>query len=218
MLVDQPVGALPAAGLLIRRRAEDDVAAQAGDRIRGRIAAGRTRRAGEAAHDLDFHRHHRLHIDRAAAPDVAVGQIAGERVVGPAGRLRGHDVEMREKEQRVAASPVAVNASDYRTPAGERFHDRGPEPLIGEHLLQVSSGKDLVAGRVDGLDPNQRSQQLDQFREFDLGKRRLARFDCVSQEILRPHRTNEMIVVRAPRSRWRDLRHAAASVSRPADR
>ena len=94
VLVDQPVGAVPAAGFLVGGGAEDDVAAQAGDRVRGGIAAGRAGGAGEAAHDLHLHRDHALHVDGAAAPDVSVGQIRGERVVAPAGRLRGHDVQV----------------------------------------------------------------------------------------------------------------------------
>ena len=105
-----------------------------GDRVSGRVAAGGAGGAGEAAHDLDLHRDHGLHVQRAAAPDVAVGQVAAERVVGPAVRLGRHDVEVRKEQQRVAATAVAADAGHDRAAAGERLDDRRREPSARARL------------------------------------------------------------------------------------
>ena len=65
-----------------------------GDRVAGRVEAGRARLGGEQPDDAELHRDHGLHVDRAAAVDVAVGEVGRERVVassarpGP-GRRRG---------------------------------------------------------------------------------------------------------------------------------
>ncbi len=74
VLVDQPVRAVRAAGLLVGDERQHDV----------------PRRAAALAEplpdDREDHRVHVLHVDRAAPPDAAVGDLPAERVVGPVAR------------------------------------------------------------------------------------------------------------------------------------
>ena len=77
---------------------------------RGRVEARRPGLGGEQPDDAELHRDEVLHVDRAAAVDVAVGEVRGERVVGPALGRRRHDVEVREQQERLAAGPVAAQA------------------------------------------------------------------------------------------------------------
>ena len=90
VLVDQPAGAELAAGLLVGDEGQHDVAR--------RLDAG----AGPVADQRQHHRVHVLHVDRAAAPDVAVALLAGERVHAPLGRIGGDDVEVAVHQQRAA--------------------------------------------------------------------------------------------------------------------
>ena len=54
----------------------------------------------EARQDERRHHGHVLHVDGAAAPQIAVVDLAGEGGMGPALRLGRHDVEVRRQEQR----------------------------------------------------------------------------------------------------------------------
>ena len=63
------------------------------------VAGGLAALAQPLADDGQHHRVHVLHVDRAAAPDAAVGDLAGERVVPPVGGVGGHDVEVAVDEQ-----------------------------------------------------------------------------------------------------------------------
>ena len=88
----------------------------------------------EQPHDRQLHRDEVLHVDRAAAPDVAVGDVAGERVVGPPLRRRRHDVEMAEQQERLAAGPVAAEAGGHGAAARDGLEDLGDEAGVGERV------------------------------------------------------------------------------------
>ena len=55
--------------------------------------------------------------------DVAVGDVGGERVVGPALGRGGHDIEVREQQERVAAGAVAAQADVDGATAGDGLDD-----------------------------------------------------------------------------------------------
>ena len=83
VVVDQPARAVQAARLLVGQEGEHDVA-------RGFAAA-----AQAFADDREGHGVHVLHVDGAAAPDVAVvGDLAREGVHRPVGGISGNDVEV----------------------------------------------------------------------------------------------------------------------------
>ena len=86
-VVDQPAGTAEAAGLLVGEEGEDQVSPRH-DAV-----------ALEGPGDGQGHRHHALHVDRAAAPHVAVAHLAGERMDGPLRRVGGHDIEMAVHQQ-----------------------------------------------------------------------------------------------------------------------
>ena len=111
VLVDQPAGAELAAGLLVGDVGQHDVAR--------RLDAG----AGPVADQRQDHGVHVLHVDRAAAPDVAVALLAGERVDAPLGRIGGDDVEVAVHEQRRAArrSAPAMRATRLARPGSDSW-------------------------------------------------------------------------------------------------
>ncbi len=133
-----------------------------GDRVARRIEAGRARLGREQPHDAELHRDHRLHVDRAAAVDVAVDEVGRERVVGPAlGRGRD-DVEMREQQERLAAGAVAaqpgVDRATSRAPARRsRVRGRLRRACVAmwRAATQLAVGR-LGRRRVDRRDPDQR--------------------------------------------------------------
>ena len=96
-----PHGAGERAGLLVGRAREEDVAPEAGDRVRCRIATGSTGLRDEPCEHAHLERDHALHVDGAAAVDIAVGDVRCERIVAPA--LGRADVEVGQEQQRIAA-------------------------------------------------------------------------------------------------------------------
>ena len=94
-VVDQPPGAVQAARLLVGggRRTARRGAGRGRRRRPGRGRPSRARAAEQPEH-ADLERHHRLHVDRAAPPDVAVGDLARRTADAsspraPRGRRRG---------------------------------------------------------------------------------------------------------------------------------
>ena len=154
------------ARLLVGGRGEQDVAAEAGDRVARRIEAGGARLGREQAHDPELHRDHGLHVDRAAAVDVAVVEVGRERIVTPALGRRRHDIEMRQQEQRLAAGAVAaqpgVDGAASRRPA-RRSRVRGRPPRAasrGARAMRVSpSGASGAGGLIDGIRIRSRSSR-----------------------------------------------------------
>ena len=157
-LLGDPLRPDRAAGLLVGRAREQDVAAQAGDRVASRVEAGRARLGRQQPDDAELHRDHRLHVDRAAAVDVAVGQVGRERVVAPALGRRGHDIEMGQQEQRLAARPVAAQAGVHGAATRLRLDDLGREAGGGRASAAIRwaatsspSGASGGGGLTDGM-------------------------------------------------------------------
>ena len=114
-VLDEPLRAQGAARLLVREEREDQV-----PRRHHAVAA-------ELPGDRDHHRVHVLHVDRAAAPHVAVLHRPGERVHRPLRRLGGHHVQMTVDEQR-AAVRGPPRAGGRRRSTGRAHPSRGPPP------------------------------------------------------------------------------------------
>ena len=116
----------------------------------------------EADH-AELHRDHALHVHGAAAVDLAVGEVAGERVVRPAlGRGRDH-VEMRQEQQRVAAGPVTAEPDVDRPATRDRLDDLGFEAGLGQPAgdaprdASSPSGRAGSGGLTDGMAMSARS-------------------------------------------------------------
>ena len=87
-MLGQPLGSVGAQRLLVRHAEEHEVAAGA-EPGAGQMAEGHCHRRGEVQH-----------VDGAAAPDLAVDQLAAERVVPPVVGVGGDDVGVPEQRQR----------------------------------------------------------------------------------------------------------------------
>ncbi len=87
MVLDEPVRPEHATGLLVG--GEDERDGPIGD------DAGSL----PSAYDRQQHPVEVLHVDRAAAEEVAVDDLGGERVDLPVAGLRGHDVEVPVDQQ-----------------------------------------------------------------------------------------------------------------------
>jgi hypothetical protein len=88
----EPLEPIACADLLVGGRREDEVARRAEPL------------AGERGDRDRVRRHVRLHVERAATPDLAAAHLAGERVHRPFGRVGEDDVRVAEQEQ---GRPVA---------------------------------------------------------------------------------------------------------------
>ena len=166
-MLGDPAGAGVAAGLLVGGAREHDVAAQTGDRVAGRVQTGGAGLRGQPLDDAELQRDHALHVDRAAAPDVAVREVGRERLVGPAlGRSRD-DVEVREQQQRLAARAVAAEADVDGPATGHGLEDLGHQPGRDQAAGDVPRREQLAVGRgrvhgVDRRDPDERPKRVDE--------------------------------------------------------
>ena len=153
VLVHQEARAPGAAGLLIRGKGEHDVA--------GRLAL----LAQALADDRQHHRVHVLHVDRAAAPDAVVGDLAGEGVDLPVFGVGRDDVEMTVDEQSGPVPVFAFEACDHAGALGMRLQDRGLQAGLGEPGGYVFGGLPLARARmvpwVRGVDPDQVAADVD---------------------------------------------------------
>ena len=67
---------------------------------------------GEVA-ERDRHRGREVeHVDRAAAPDLVVDDLARERIAAPAVGVDGHDVGVAHQQQRGRVRVAALDARD----------------------------------------------------------------------------------------------------------
>jgi hypothetical protein len=142
VLLDQEQGPVPAARLLVGHGGEDDVAVQ------GRALALQQHQRHQA------HRHHVLHVDGAAAPDVAALLHGGEGRVLPVVVVGGDHVQVPAQQQRRLA-PAPLQARDHAGPPRRALQDLRRDPLAGQGRRHQLGGGALVAGRVAGVDPQQ---------------------------------------------------------------
>ena len=109
VLVGDPARAVGAAGLLV------------GDGEVEQVALGPEAAPHERA-EHDRHRRREVeHVDRAAAPHLAVDQLAAERVVPPAGGVDRHDVGVTHQAQRGRRRIGTRDAGDERSTARRRL-------------------------------------------------------------------------------------------------
>jgi len=90
-----------------------------------------------------------LHVDRAAAPDLAIRDLAAERVVGPQLGGRRHDVEVAEEEQGLAAGPVAAQAGNDRASARDELQQF--QRSVGTTTIYVTHDQVEAMGMGDRI-------------------------------------------------------------------
>ena len=160
-----PASAVDRPRLLVGRAGEQDVAAQARDRIGRGIEAGRARLLDQPLDDAELERDHPLHVDRAATVDVAVGDVRRERVVASS------------DPRRPARRRGATGGGTARRPCRRRAGGRGPSrdpgrarrpPVAGRAPVSRSARYRGDAGlavgrvgrrRVDRRDPDEVAQR-----------------------------------------------------------
>ena len=153
MVVGDPARAVRAAGLLVGDGEVDEVAARAETAL------------GKGA-EHDGHRRREVqHVDRAAAPHLAVDQLAAERVVPPSVNRDGDDVGVTHQTQRRGGRVRSRDPRDERGPARRRLEALDLDPGRRHDLLDDVDVADLLArlGRavVHALVADQLLQQLD---------------------------------------------------------
>ena len=139
-------------------RRRPGIGSLAGSRPAARAASA------EEPDDAELHRDHALHVDGAAAVDVAVDEIGRERVVGPAVRRRRDDVEMRQEQERLATGPIATQPGMDRSASRERLRlisgsrpaSRRMSPMC-RAATSSWSGASGGGGLIDGIRIRSRS-------------------------------------------------------------
>ena len=84
-------------------------------------ALGAEPAAGEVLRGHGHRRREVEHVDGAAAPHLAVDELAAERVVAPSIRVRGHDVRVTHQQQRRRVGIGALDARDEAGATGRRL-------------------------------------------------------------------------------------------------
>ncbi len=106
--------------------------------------------------------------------------------MGPELGGRGHDVEVAQEQERLAARPVAAETGDHRAAAGHHLEDLWLETGIGQGAGDPARDARLAVRcvgwhRVDRGNPDQRPERLDELiagrsedavAEGDRGQRR----------------------------------------------
>ena len=148
VVFDEEAGAEVAACLLVAVEDEDQV------------AGGRECLVPDSQQRGEEHRDAAFHVERAAAPDLPVDEISGERRLLPARAGGGDDIDVpvEQKRRRLPASrephdkvrPLRVAGIEGRLEAGG-LEDPGD-------VLEAGA---FVSGRVGGVEAKQRLQQFD---------------------------------------------------------
>src|SRR5207249_1630274 len=94
-----------------------------------------------------------LHVERAPSPHLAVAQLARPGVDAPLRRVGEHGVRVREEEEPWALA-AAGDPRDEVRPLGHLRVELADDSARLEVLAQELRGRRLVAGRVDGVEPD----------------------------------------------------------------
>ena len=128
----------------------------------------------EVPRDGDHHADHVLHVDRAAAPHVAVLDRAGERVHAPVGGFGGHHVEVAVDHQRAALGVGAGQPGEHVAAAGRaRLDVLGLVADLFELLGHPARAFGLALGGlrfagVGGVEPDQLADEVRRPRPHQL--------------------------------------------------
>jgi hypothetical protein len=106
-------------------------------------------------HRLKLHCDHVLHVERAAAVDETVDDLAAERVLRPLVALDGDDVSVGHEQQGFVRA-VAPQAGDDRCAIGGRADGFTIHAVTGEDAADVVGREDLASRRVARVEPEQR--------------------------------------------------------------
>src|SRR4051812_13744647 len=101
-----------------------------------------------------------LHVKRAAAPDLALAQLARPRIDLPLGGIGDDRVRVREQQEGRAVA-TARDARDEVRPLRHLRVQLALDPALGEVVAQELCGLSLVARRIDGVETDQLLEEPD---------------------------------------------------------
>jgi hypothetical protein len=147
-LLAEPARAEPAARLLVRRRNDQKLAPS-----RPPALGCERRDRGDLCRDLA------LHVERTAAPDLAVDHVAAPGITAPFRRIGGNGVGVAEQTQRRSVGIPRETRDEVRA-LGDAARELAFEARVGQHLAEQLLDRTLATGRVGGVDPDQALEQL----------------------------------------------------------
>ena len=138
-----------------------------GDREVDERALGLEPRTREAL-ERDRHRRGEVeHVDRAAAPDLTVDQLAAERIALPPVGIHRHDVGVTHQQQRRRRRIAALDARDEALAPGKRLVPLEVEPGVAEVLReQVDTARLVTRLRRAVVHTRVANQMLQQIADF----------------------------------------------------
>ena len=139
-VLHEPADTEEATGLFIGSGHEDDITVQRDLRS---VERDKCRQVQDPA---------RLRIERTAAVDIAILDLAGKGIAAPRGLVGGHHVHVVEKDQRrlIASLETRPDVASSRRRFGRVVRDA----LGIEDLLEELHARRFVPGRVDRVDAN----------------------------------------------------------------
>ena len=169
VLLHEPREAVVVVDLLVGRQREDEIA--------GRTEALAPERCecDRAGRDLI------LHVESAAAPDLAVDEVARPGISGPLLGIGPHRIGVGEERQRRAVA--AREPGNEVEPVGGAADELAGNPAPLQVVAQQLGGDRLVAGRVDGVEP----EQLLEERRHLLAERHASAWDFAVSSLRTSH-------------------------------
>ena len=166
----EPRGAVGAAGLLVGGAGEQHVAAEAGDRVAGRVQAGGPGAAGEQDDDHRLHRDHALHVHGAAAPDVAVGDVgANGPWVQPSPAFAGTTSRCERRSSGSPPVPSPRRRTVDGAAPGDGLDDLGVQALGAQDRGDEARRVRLRARRVRRVDRRDADQVPEELHQLVVG-------------------------------------------------
>src|SRR5581483_10187856 len=101
-----------------------------------------------------------LHVERASPPHLVADAFAAERRVLPFGRFRGDHVDVAVEEERRGVAAPGHTRKEIRSVRLEREVSMLDASSIKQAADELEASP-LVAGRIRGVEPDQRLEQLD---------------------------------------------------------
>ena len=142
--------------LLIREHAQQHVA-------RRRLSG-----LGESQDRPEHHRHTALHVQGASTPNLAVDQLAAERIVTPALAIRRDHVDVTLEKERRRGTTTGQPHQQIR-PCRVLGQDSRLEASSVAEVLDPPHALSLVAGWIGRIEPDQLTQQLDRIVRHGAG-------------------------------------------------
>ena len=147
VMLHHPLRPEHAAGLLVRRRHEDQITVE------------RHVRAMQRQKRFQLEDAQRLRVERPAAPDLAILERRRERVGIPVLRIRGHDVHVVEQHQRGLGAALEPRPDVAAT--GSRGCRIEGDAFLLEDPREIPHRQDFIARRIGRVDPDVVRRALD---------------------------------------------------------